>query len=320
MPGRFPLVAVPLINDPFCADGFCGAPGDVCVPKPEFQFANFTGNYSPTGLTTITLKNAGWKRVQTSNCTPLEDFIFYPDLPFSGFTAITDVRVVFTIPSGFCGGLFYRAALTVFYGNNQSSQIVSIDGAPLFGGFGIGIPGFFGEIAFSTTASDATPAVFLNCQDDEPPPPFDPYDYPYVSAAVTRQTFYSVGSLLAETTTVTTSRIATAGLLGIRSGLIPFGAEAAAPVGPSDAWEMSGNISQIVYTYGAVPGLRVFASFSDNPETDLINVMSIALTPSGPGIPPPPYPIVIATQQTVFSFYNSISGPVVATWPGLSWS
>ena len=150
---------------------------------------------------------------------------------------------------------------------------------------------------------------------------FDPFAYQYVRAAVTIQKFYSNGGTLAGTTTFTTDRKTTAGLLGFSSDRITIGfAAIVSPVGPSNLWETSGSFFQIEYTYGTVPLLPIYAEYSDGPKEQLSEPVSIALTPSGPGIPPPPYPIVMATQQTTFSFYDSLTGPVVATWPGFSWN
>jgi hypothetical protein len=151
------------------------------------------------------------------------------------------------------------------------------------------------------------------------PPAFDPFAYEYVIPSVER--WYGPSNVNNLTPTdgprTSLSRYRTSEILGFR--VYPASTEEVylSPGSPPDLWQMTGYLYQISSVFGQKSVLNVKVDLADGSEGVGVGGFSgVGLTLAGTVTTPVP----IARIRTTFLFYDSATGPVVASWPGYTFN
>jgi hypothetical protein len=154
---------------------------------------------------------------------------------------------------------------------------------------------------------------------DPVPPEFNPFAYEYVAPSIER--WYGYENVNNPTPTdgprLPYSRYRTSEIQGFRVypriGIFPF--VYFDPDGPQALWAMTGNINQIAGTTGQLFLLNIGVVFADGSggEGNVAGIDWVVGNLGGPGT-------IVAKIRTTFLFYDSTTGPVVASWPGYTFN
>jgi hypothetical protein len=151
------------------------------------------------------------------------------------------------------------------------------------------------------------------------PPAFDPFAYEYVAPSIER--WYGASEINNPTPTdgprLPNSRYRTSEIQGFRVyprfSIFPF--VYVEPDGPQGLWAMTGNVTQIAGTTGQFNVLNIGVVYADGSggEGNVPGIGWVVTNLQAPGI-------IIARIKTTFLFYDSTTGPVVASWPGYTFN